>query len=672
MTISSTTRIAGPFLSGTALPYTFKVFAAADLNVVRLNTSTGVETSLVLGSDYTVALNGNQNTNPGGTVNLTVAASATSTVTITSDIANLQPTDLTNQGGFYPEVITDSLDRATIQIQQMSEDVGRSLKGPISDGNLNMELPTAAVRASKYLVFDANGLPIPSAGSGTDSALRTDLANTGVTTAGAGLVGFRTADATSVGRTVLSKLRDVVSVKDFGNDIATAVSAIGATVSELVIDAPVTVAANLTIPTTLSVRVIRGGGITIDNGITLTVNGLFDAPIASVFTLVGTGSVVFGTSAIEAAFPQWWGAIGDGTTNCTTSIQAAMDAYKVVQLIPGTYATTAALQFKGDGIQINGSGMGGATTISRSGSGSVFENSAKATVTRLFCGIANMRIISSAAGANAVVDWRSMQFGRITNVWITGQSTAGCSCIRMDVATFGVTEATYNIVSGCYFGLCAYSIYIGDGGNSNLIIGNRMQTSFAGGYGVFLEGTTAGAVSNNSIISNGFEYPGAINTGILVSQNTDGTLISGNRFESLSNGISVGATSNKNVNAAFSANYFSGCTNNINLASTPTASGNTYSIRASASISGTGAVGPLVFNDVQFNMGGSKTATGTYAVTFVDGNLPSTGYVINATTDQPNVVVSAKSASGFTLETRNSSYVLTDATRLDVVVMHNR
>jgi hypothetical protein len=159
MTISSTTRIAGPFLSGTALPYTFKVFAAADLNVVRLNTSTGVETSLVLGSDYTVALNGNQNTNPGGTVNLTVAASATSTVTITSDIANLQPTDLTNQGGFYPEVITDSLDRATIQIQQMSEDVGRSLKGPISDGNLNMELPTASQRANSFLAFDANGVP---------------------------------------------------------------------------------------------------------------------------------------------------------------------------------------------------------------------------------------------------------------------------------------------------------------------------------------------------------------------------------------------------------------------------------------------------------------------------------------------------------------------------------
>ena len=149
-------------------------------------------------------------------------------------------------------------------------------------------------------------------------------------------------------------------------------------------------------------------------------------------------------------------------------------------------------------------------------------------------------------------------------------------------------------------------------------------------------------------------------------------MISGNRFESLANGVSVGATSNKNVNAAFASNYFSSCTNNINLTGSPTGSGNAYAIRASASISGTGAVGPLVFNDVQFNMGGSKSATGTYAITFTDGNLPSTGYVINATSDQPNNVVTAKSTSGLTIETRNSLYVLTDATRLDVVVSHNR
>jgi hypothetical protein len=86
---------------------------------------------------------------------------------ITSDIANLQPTDLTNQGGFYPEVITDALDRATIQIQQMADELTRSIKIPISDGlSLDMELPTAAARANSFLAFDATGEPtVVTAGS---------------------------------------------------------------------------------------------------------------------------------------------------------------------------------------------------------------------------------------------------------------------------------------------------------------------------------------------------------------------------------------------------------------------------------------------------------------------------------------------------------------------------
>jgi hypothetical protein len=170
MTISSTTRIAGPFVgNGTAsvFPFTFKVFAAADLDVVRLTTSTGVETTLVLNSNYSVTLNGDQNSNPGGSITLLAGALATGyTLVITSDIANLQPTDLTNQGGFYPEVITDALDRATIQIQQISDIGDRTLKIPITDGSLNMELPPAAERANTFLSFDANGLPsVVTAGS---------------------------------------------------------------------------------------------------------------------------------------------------------------------------------------------------------------------------------------------------------------------------------------------------------------------------------------------------------------------------------------------------------------------------------------------------------------------------------------------------------------------------
>ena len=220
MTISSPVRIAGPYIgNGTATVFTFafKVFTAANLQVVRVDTSTGLESTLILNTDYTVSLNTDQDSNPGGNVTLLAVLAVGFNMVITSDIANLQPTDLTNQGGFYPEVITDALDRATIQIQQMADELTRSIKIPITDGlSLDMELPSTTDRANKYLVFDANGLPIVSAGSGTDTALRTDLAVSTVAAAGAGLIGYRNSSASSTARTVLSKLRDTVSVKDFG------------------------------------------------------------------------------------------------------------------------------------------------------------------------------------------------------------------------------------------------------------------------------------------------------------------------------------------------------------------------------------------------------------------------------------------------------------------------
>jgi hypothetical protein len=136
MTISSNSRKAGPFVgNGTAatFPFTFKVFQASDLEVVKLTVATNVETILVLNTDFTASVNEDQNSSPGGTITLSAGALATGyNLVITSDIENLQPTDLTNQGGFYPEVITDALDRATIQIQQLQEAVDRSAKLPIT------------------------------------------------------------------------------------------------------------------------------------------------------------------------------------------------------------------------------------------------------------------------------------------------------------------------------------------------------------------------------------------------------------------------------------------------------------------------------------------------------------------------------------------------------------
>jgi hypothetical protein len=134
LAISSSTRKAGPFLGNdatTVFPFAFKVFTTADLRVVRTN-ALGVESDLVLDTDYTVALNANQDNDPGGTVTRATALPTGERLTITSDVEALQPLVLTNNGGFYPRVINDAFDKITIIAQQLIEQVGRSLKLPIS------------------------------------------------------------------------------------------------------------------------------------------------------------------------------------------------------------------------------------------------------------------------------------------------------------------------------------------------------------------------------------------------------------------------------------------------------------------------------------------------------------------------------------------------------------
>ena len=154
MTISTETRRAGPYTgngSTVNFPFAFKVFATNQVLVTR--TVSGVETVLVLTTDYTVALNSNQNSNPGGTVTMLVAPPVGHSITITSNVANLQPTAVVNAGGFYPEVINDSLDRATIQIQQLDERLDRALVIPVSSTGINTQLP--APQSSALIGWDA-------------------------------------------------------------------------------------------------------------------------------------------------------------------------------------------------------------------------------------------------------------------------------------------------------------------------------------------------------------------------------------------------------------------------------------------------------------------------------------------------------------------------------------
>jgi hypothetical protein len=170
MTISNVNRFVQAGGNGVTVvfPFNFKVFQSTDVAVVTMVTSTGVQTTPVLGVDYTVTISGDQNYSAGGNVTFTIAPLTGVRITISSLVPNLQPTDLSNQGGFYPDVINDSFDRSTIQIQQVGDIASRSLSVAQSEqGVTSLALPPIAVRANKYLAFDGGGTPMAATGTNT-------------------------------------------------------------------------------------------------------------------------------------------------------------------------------------------------------------------------------------------------------------------------------------------------------------------------------------------------------------------------------------------------------------------------------------------------------------------------------------------------------------------------
>ena len=168
MTINSTTRktnnLAGNGNTHT-YPFAFKVFADSEIVVKKLEVATSVETTLTLGAnnDYIVTLNQDQNGNPGGSITLKSGGNNFNLpsgfqVVITSAVQSLQGTDLTNQGGFYPEVINDALDKSAILHQQQQNELDRSIKFALTNTIGSLEITESATnRANKVMAFDGSG-----------------------------------------------------------------------------------------------------------------------------------------------------------------------------------------------------------------------------------------------------------------------------------------------------------------------------------------------------------------------------------------------------------------------------------------------------------------------------------------------------------------------------------
>jgi hypothetical protein len=195
MTVSSTTSKVSYTGNGstTAFAVPFYFLAAADLQVILRSGTT--ETVQVLTTNYTVSGAGVE---AGGTVTMLVAPAAAVTVTIRRNIEATQETDLLPNDRLPAESLETALDKVTMLTQQLGEESARSIKFPASDAVMSSQVPAASARASKFLSFDANG--VPTATVGVDATL--DI--------------FTQAGTGATPRSVNSKLRDTISAADFG------------------------------------------------------------------------------------------------------------------------------------------------------------------------------------------------------------------------------------------------------------------------------------------------------------------------------------------------------------------------------------------------------------------------------------------------------------------------
>jgi len=168
MTISSTTVKNSYAGNGTldTFNYTFKIFADTDLQVI-IRDATATETVKTLTTHYTVTGAGSAS---GGTIVFTAGniPTATETVVIRRAVPQTQAIDYIANDPFPAESHEEGLDRAMMTLQQLQEEVDRSIKLSRTNTMNNTEFTIGSTdRAGKIFGFDDNGELVVSQELGT-------------------------------------------------------------------------------------------------------------------------------------------------------------------------------------------------------------------------------------------------------------------------------------------------------------------------------------------------------------------------------------------------------------------------------------------------------------------------------------------------------------------------
>ena len=209
----------------------------------------------------------------------------------------------------------------------------------------------------------------------------------------------------------------------------------------LIVNDSQTLTANLDITDNINVRVLRGGEFVKASTYTLNIESLTTG-IYQIFSGFSPGDVTVGSNT--EAFPQWWGAVGDGTTDDAIPIQAAIDmainqSGGTVRFPAGQYAITSTLDvhYVGEGVDPGGiRRIGGVRLVGVVGPGndSIFEGDTVASIIKKsgaaggildysstwHCVTEHLQLINKSASAEYIVRVRSFDspvFSNVHHTW---------------------------------------------------------------------------------------------------------------------------------------------------------------------------------------------------------------------------------------------------------------
>ena len=108
-----------------------------------------------------------------------------------------------------------------------------------------------------------------------------------------------------------------VNIEEHSSDLETAVNAIGASKTTLVIKSSTTISNDVTVPSNITLMFLHGGDLTVSATKTVTINGGIEAGNYQIFT--GSGNVSINAGADINI--KWFGAVGDGSTDDTSAVR---------------------------------------------------------------------------------------------------------------------------------------------------------------------------------------------------------------------------------------------------------------------------------------------------------------------------------------------------------------